>query len=104
MIDAIEDKVSVGSVEDDVPPDSDLKVVNRMASIYKQKSCDAIIAVGGGSVLDTAKGVNIVVSEDADDLMRFTGAGALKRKLKPLIAVPTTAGTGSEMTLVATGI
>ena len=101
VINANEDNVSIGAVEDDVPPDSDLKVVNRIASIYKQKACDAIIAVGGGSVLDTAKGVNIVVSEDADDLMQFTGAGALKRKLKPLIAVPTTAGTGSEMTLVA---
>ncbi|MCP4021263.1 MAG: iron-containing alcohol dehydrogenase [Desulfobacteraceae bacterium] len=101
VINAIEDKISIGSVEDDVPPDSDLKVVNHIASIYKKKACDSIIAVGGGSVLDTAKGVNIVVSEDADDLMQFTGAGALKRELKPLIAVPTTAGTGSEVTLVA---
>jgi len=60
-----------------------------------------MIAVGGGSVMDTAKGINIVVSERADDLMKFSGAGALKRPLKPLIAVPTTAGTGSEVTLVA---
>jgi alcohol dehydrogenase len=51
--------------------------------------------------MDTAKGVNIMVSEQSDDLMRFSGAGALKRRLKPLIAIPTTAGTGSETTLVA---
>ena len=101
VIDAIEDGISVGFVADDVPSDSDLTVVNDIASIYRQHACDAIIAVGGGSVLDTAKGVNILVSEDADDLMWFSGAGALKRKLKPLIAVPTTAGTGSEVTLVA---
>jgi alcohol dehydrogenase len=51
--------------------------------------------------MDTAKGINIIVSEGADDLMKFSGAGALKRPLKPLIAIPTTAGTGSEVTLVA---
>lgn len=94
-------RISAFAVADDVPPDSDLLVVNRLSALYREKGCDAIIAVGGGSVLDTAKGVNIVVSEDADDLMKFTGAGALKRKLKPLIAIPTTAGTGSEVTMVA---
>ncbi|MFA6013077.1 MAG: iron-containing alcohol dehydrogenase [Desulfobacteraceae bacterium] len=98
---ALADKITIGSIEDDVPPDSDLRVVNELARKYKAKGCDSIIAVGGGSVLDTAKGVNIIVSENSDDLMKFTGAGALKRKLKPLVAVPTTAGTGSEVTLVA---
>jgi len=52
-------------------------------------------------VLDTAKGVNILVSENSENLMDFAGFGALKRRLKPLIAIPTTSGTGSEMTLVA---
>ncbi|MBU1169976.1 MAG: iron-containing alcohol dehydrogenase [Proteobacteria bacterium] len=98
---AMGDQITIGSIEDDVPPDSDLKVVNHLARIYVEKGCDSIIAVGGGSVLDTAKGVNIIVSENSDDLMKFTGAGALKKRLKPLIAVPTTAGTGSEVTLVA---
>jgi len=98
---ALGTKVKAGAIYDDVPPDSDLKVVNKVAEVYKNKGCDAIVAVGGGSVLDTAKGVNILVSENADDLMRFTGAGAVKRKLKPLIAIPTTSGTGSEVTLVA---
>jgi alcohol dehydrogenase len=51
--------------------------------------------------MDTAKGINIVVSEKADDLMKFSGGNVLKRPLKPLIAIPTTAGTGSEVTLVA---
>jgi len=98
---AIGDNLSIAAIEDDVPPDSDVRVVNRLAGVYREKGCNAIIAVGGGSVLDTAKGVNILVSENADDLMAFTGAGALKRSLRPLIAVPTTAGTGSEVTLVA---
>lgn len=101
VVEALGDQLTIGSIEDDVPPDSDLKVVNNLAKIYGKKGCDAIIAVGGGSVLDTAKGVNIIVSEESDDLMQFTGAGALKRKLKPLVAIPTTAGTGSEVTVAA---
>ncbi len=94
-------KVKVGAVYDNVPPDSDIKVVHAVSKIYCDKGCDAIIAVGGGSVIDTAKGTNILVSLGGDDLMRYAGAGAVKHKLKPLIAVPTTSGTGSEMTLVA---
>ena len=93
--------VTVGAMTDEIPPDSDIHLVSRLAGLYRKKQCDALIAVGGGSVLDTAKGINILVSENGDDLMRFSGAGILKRPLKPLIAVPTTAGTGSEVTLVA---
>jgi alcohol dehydrogenase len=98
---AIKDGVTVKSIEDDVPPDSDIEVVHRLAHVYRKKECDSIIAVGGGSVLDTAKAVNILVSENADDLMKFAGSGALKHPLKPLVAIPTTSGTGSEVTLVA---
>ena len=98
---AIKDGVTIGAIADDVPPDSDLRVVNRLAQEYREKGCDSLIAVGGGSVMDTAKGINIVVSEKADDLMKFSGGNVLKRSLKPLIAVPTTAGTGSEVTMVA---
>ncbi len=86
---------------ENVPVDSDVKTVLEIAGLYRSSSCDSIIAVGGGSVLDTAKGVNILVSENSENLMDFSGSGALKRPLKPLIAVPTTSGTGSEMTLVA---
>ncbi len=98
---ALRDRVFAELIADNVPPDSDLRVVNQLARLYQDNACDAIIAVGGGSVMDTAKGVNIVVSENATDLMAFSGVGALKRPLKPLIAIPTTAGTGSEVTQVA---
>jgi alcohol dehydrogenase len=98
---ALGGQVQIGGVDDEVPPDSSLEAVRRIAGAYRQNNCDALIAVGGGSVLDTAKGANIMVSEETDDLMAFSGAGALKHRLKPLIAIPTTAGTGSETTLVA---
>ncbi len=98
---ALGSKIKAGGVYDDVPADSDVKTVKDIAAKYRAAKCDSIIAVGGGSVLDTAKGVNILVSENSDNLMDFVGFGALKRRLKPLVAVPTTSGTGSEMTLVA---
>jgi len=99
--DAVKDGIDIGAVRDDVPQDSDLHVVSRLAAAYNEQKCDAIIAVGGGSVMDTAKGVNILVSEKSGDLMAFYGSGILKKPLKPLVAVPTTAGTGSEVTQVA---
>ncbi len=90
-----------GGIADEVPPDSSVAAVREVAHRFREARCDGILALGGGSVLDTAKGVNILVSEGGDDLMAYSGAGALKRRLKPLIAIPTTAGTGSETTLVA---
>lgn len=101
VLNALDNRVERGPVDDDVPPDSDLNCVHRLAQRYREGACDAIIAVGGGSVIDTAKGVNMVVSEKADSLLELAGAGSLKRPLKPLIVIPTTAGTGSEVTLVA---
>ncbi|WP_027370779.1 iron-containing alcohol dehydrogenase [Desulfovermiculus halophilus] len=94
-------QAEIGTIFDQVPPDSSTRVVNQAAHLYQEGACDSIVAVGGGSVIDTAKGVNIVVSEGCTDLMLFAGAERLTRPLKPLVAVPTTAGTGSEATLAA---
>ncbi len=98
---ALGDKLSIGAVYDSVPVDSDYKVVDEAAKIYRQEKCDSIIAIGGGSVIDTAKGTNIVASLGGDTLLDYEGFSAVKRKLNPLVVIPTTAGTGSEMTLVA---
>lgn len=93
--------LTLAAVFDDVPPDSSLETVREAARLYRANQCDAILAVGGGSVIDTSKGVNILVSEGGDDLEKFAGAHHLKRPLKPLFVIPTTAGTGSEATMVA---
>jgi len=98
---AIAPEVSIGAAFDAVPPDSNLAVVAEVAGIYREKRCDALLAVGGGSVIDTAKAANVMVSENSEDLYRFEGGGKLTRRLKPLIVLPTTAGTGSEATMVA---
>lgn len=89
------------AIYDDVPPDSSTDVVRAIAAIYRQEKCDSIIAIGGGSAIDTAKAVNILVSEGGDDIAEYAGAGVLKRPLKPFFVLPTTAGTGSEVTSVA---
>ncbi len=95
-------KIEVGAVFDDVPVDSSVEVVNEVARVFGEQRCDGLVAVGGGSVLDTAKGVRIVLSAGGEDLMELRGADRLiGRFLTPLVAVPTTAGTGSEVTGVA---
>ena len=86
---------------DEIPPDSDSRVVNRISSLYKESGCDGIIALGGGSVLDTGKGVFLNVSLGAADLASFAGSNRLPKLDTPFIAIPTTAGTGSEVTKVA---
>ncbi|MBF0200944.1 MAG: iron-containing alcohol dehydrogenase [Desulfamplus sp.] len=93
--------MTIGAIFDDVPPDSSSAVVARITGIFRRNQCDSLVALGGGSVIDTAKGVNILVSEDADDLLAFSGADRLKKPLKPLVVIPTTSGTGSEVTVVA---
>ena len=96
-----ESGMTIAAVFDDVPPDSALTACLELARLYREKSCDCMIAVGGGSVIDTAKGANILVSEDTDNLLQFAGADVLTRRLKPLVVVPTTSGTGSEVTIFA---
>ena len=88
-------------IYDDVPPDSSTNVVREIAKLYRKHTCDSIMAIGGGSAIDTAKAVNILVSEGGDDIAAYAGAGVLKRPLKPFFVLPTTAGTGSEVTSVA---
>lgn len=94
-------ETTITVIFDDVPPDSSLQTVRKAAQLYRENNCDAIIAIGGGSVIDTSKGVNILVSEGGDDLLKYSGAHNLPKPLKPFYVVPTTAGTGSEVTMVA---
>lgn len=93
--------ITIGAIYDDTPSDSSVEAVNEIAKIYKKENCDSIIAIGGGSAIDTAKGVNIVISEGDNDLKKFIGADRVSKPQQPFIVIPTTAGTGSEVTLVA---
>ncbi len=91
----------IAAVFDQTPPDSSTNVVSTVAKLFAEKKCDCFVAVGGGSSMDTAKCANMMVTEGTDDLMALQGADRLKKPMKPFIAVPTTAGTGSEVTVAA---
>ncbi len=96
-----EGELPVAAIWDEIPADSSTAVVERIAKRYAELDCDSLVALGGGSVIDTAKAVNILASMGGEHLLDYSGAGCLTRPLKPLAVVPTTAGTGSEVTLVA---
>ncbi len=89
------------SVFDRIPPDSSLDVVNEVARLYRDEGCDGFVALGGGSVIDTGKGAAASVSCEGEDFARLQGSEILRGDLPPFFAIPTTAGTGSEVTLVA---
>lgn len=85
----------------DIPPNSEVKVVKRAAEMGARAEADAVIALGGGSVLDTAKAADILLTHGGDLVSDYSGAQTLTAPLKPLIAIPTTSGTGSEVTKAA---
>ncbi|MDO4323267.1 MAG: iron-containing alcohol dehydrogenase [Lachnospiraceae bacterium] len=101
VTDALSD-MKIGRIFTDIPRDSSIETVNRIAREYRDFECDALVALGGGSVLDTAKGVRLLISQDADDLLELMGCECIpKGNYVPFVAIPTTAGTGSEATAVA---
>lgn len=69
--------------------------------LYKEKNCDCLIAFGGGSPMDCAKGVGALIARPKKSLNALGGILKVRKKIPLLIAIPTTAGTGSETTLAA---
>lgn len=96
-----EGALPVAAIWDEIPADSSTAVVERIARHYRELGCDSLLALGGGSVIDTAKAVNILATLGGERLLDYAGADCLTHPLNPLAVVPTTAGTGSEVTLVA---
>ena len=84
----------------DVPADSGVHVVNAGAEFGQERGADSIVSVGGGSVIDTAKGIAILLTEGGS-LLDYQGFQVLTRGQTPHVCIPTTAGTGSEVTYVA---
>ena len=72
--------------------------IEKGMKLFREKNCDFVIAVGGGSVMDVAKAVNILVAHDGDPADYIQKKKAIENKGKPLAAIPTTSGSGSEAT------
>src|SRR6185295_3957397 len=83
-------------VFDNVQPDPTLQNVEDGLALLRAGNCDGIVAVGGGSSIDCAKGIS-VRHNNPEPLPDFTGVEKIPRSGLSVIAVPTTAGTGSEV-------
>ena len=81
----------------DVKPNPRSEDVNRAAQLYRGKGIDGVLAVGGGSAMDAAKAISVLLTHDGI-VEDYEGAFALKNAVLPIVAIPTTAGTGSEVT------
>ncbi len=103
IIDTVLDALGQGdavAIYDGTPPNPNEAAVREAVGAYTRGGCDGIVAVGGGSSIDLAKGVAVCATHDGP-LQSFAviegGADRITARTAPVIAVPTTAGTGSEV-------
>ena len=84
----------------EIKPNPTIENVNAGISAFKEAGADYLIAIGGGSSIDTAKAIGVVINNpDFADIVSLEGAANTKNKAVPIIAVPTTAGTAAEVTI-----
>lgn len=84
----------------EIEPDPDFETVRAGVERYQQEQCDSLILIGGGSVIDCGKAMAASVAT-GKDVSRLVGLLRVLRFVPPMIAIPTTAGTGSECTIAA---
>ncbi|MDR2019483.1 MAG: iron-containing alcohol dehydrogenase [Treponema sp.] len=96
------DKAGIAFVQySEVESNPSVNTVNAIQKLYLAEGCDGLIAVGGGSAMDAAKAAGARVRFPNRTVNQMGGLLRVWKKLPPLIAVPTTAGTGSETTIAA---
>jgi alcohol dehydrogenase class IV len=89
------------TVFDEVQPNPTIQDVEKGLHVFSENACKAIVAFGGGSPMDCAKAIGARFSNPNRTVQQMKGMFKVRKKLPPLFAVPTTAGTGSETTVVA---
>ena len=88
-------------VYDGVQPNPSIENIEEARSLYVDNNCDGVVAFGGGSPMDCAKAAAARVTNPKTSVRKMRGVLKIRHKLPPFFAVPTTAGTGSEVTLAA---
>ncbi len=106
LVDEATKSLRAGNVDfvlfDGVVPNPDIKLVDDAAEMYTAEGCDGLIGFGGGSPMDTAKSIGVVAMHGRSILdFEWADPQPIVKRIPPLICVPTTAGTGSEVTLWA---
>ena len=101
MVTDVLDEASIPyTIFSDVKPNPTVSNVKNGIDAFKASGADFIIAIGGGSSIDTAKGIGIVVNNpEFSDIVSLEGCAPTKHKSVPIIALPTTAGTAAETTI-----
>lgn len=88
-------------VFDQITPNPTIESIEKAYAFYLESKCDAIIGFGGGSPMDAAKALGVKAVHPKKSLNKFQGILKVRKKLPYLVAIPTTAGTGSETTIAA---
>ena len=105
LIKSLTDALTEGGAEfavfDEITADAPIPLIERAIAFYQDQGCDAIVAFGGGSSMDSAKAIAVSVANPGKPLRSLAGYLKGLHTPVPLYAVPTTAGTGSEVTVAA---
>jgi choline dehydrogenase len=101
LVDRALEHLDEAIVFDQVRPNPDIALVDEGARIYVETERDGLVGLGGGSSLDTAKSIGVVARHGGSILDYEWGHEPIEHRIPPLVAIPTTAGTGSEVTLWA---
>jgi choline dehydrogenase len=101
LVDRVQPQLNGVVVFDEVRPNPDIELVDRAADVYRENGCDGLVGLGGGSSLDTAKSIGVVARHGGSIAQYEWGKDPIEQRIPPLVAIPTTAGTGSEVTLWA---
>lgn len=101
LLDALEKAGIACIVFDETVPNPTIDNIEDALKLYNEENCQAIIAFGGGSSMDCAKGVGARVARPNKSIPQMRGMLKIMRRIPLLIAIPTTAGTGSETTIAA---
>ena len=100
VLDVMDEAGIAYEIFDDVKPNPTVTNVKNGIEACKRAGADFIVAIGGGSSMDTAKGIGIVVrNPEFSDIVSLEGVADTKKKSLPIIALPTTAGTAAETTI-----